>query len=384
MPGAGGAEGAAPLRVALVTSSYAPYIGGVEEHVRQVARHLAAQGVEVEVWTVDRSGGHRVAEVEGITVRYLPAPLPARTVSAMARFALAWPRAWLTWKRAYREFAPDVLHVHCFGPNGVYALGLHRTFGVPLGVTSHGETIGDDHGAFRRSKLLRRNLTDALGVAAFVTAPSEYVLRDLRAEFGLSGGDVVPNGVDLAIGPSGSPMESEPHVLGVGRLGRMKGFDLLIDAFAESGIARDHLLLIAGEGPERNALLQHAADREVAARVRLVGRLGEQQVADAMAGAKVVVVPSRSEAFGIVALEAWRSGTALIMTERGGAAEFLRDGEDALLVDPENRAAFAATLHRVVSDDALRDRIAAAGRRRIAEFSWSRTAETYVQLYASA
>src|SRR5690606_27793481 len=109
-----------------------------------------------------------------------------------------------------------------------------------------------------------------------------------------------------------------PYVLGVGRLGRMKGFDLLIDAFAESGIGDGHLLLIAGVGPERDSLLKQAERLGVSGRLRLLGRLTEQQVADAMAGARAVAVPSRSEAFGIVALEAWRAGAALIMTNRGG------------------------------------------------------------------
>jgi glycogen(starch) synthase len=369
------------VRVALVSSSYEPYAGGVEQHVRQVASALAARGVDVEVWTVDR--GEHLGErmLDGIRVRYLPATLPARTGRAMWDFSRRVPGAWRAWSRARARFRPDLLHVHCFGPNGLYASALHRRYGVPLAITSHGETLGDDQRIFQRSDLLRRGLTAAISRSAFVTAPSDYVLDDLRQAYGLAGGDLVPNGVDLGVVPSGVVVEPRPYLLGVGRLGRVKGSDLLIDAFAASELPGDPVLLIGGEGPERRALEAHAAENGVATRVRFLGRLDPQGVADAMAGAVAVAIPSRSEAFGIVALESWRAGTALVMTSRGGGPSLIRDGEDGLLVDPEDRDAFALALQRVTEDPALRGGLAAAGRARVHEFSWDGVAEAYLQHY---
>jgi glycogen(starch) synthase len=187
--------------------------------------------------------------------------------------------------------------------------------------------------------------------------------------------------VDLGVVPSGVVVEPRPYLLGVGRLGRVKGFDLLIDAFAASELPGDPVLLIGGEGPERRALEAHAAENGVATRVRFLGRLDPQGVADAMAGAVAVAIPSRSEAFGIVALESWRAGTALVMTSRGGGPSLIRDGEDGLLVDPEDRDAFALALQRVTEDPALRGGLAAAGRARVHEFSWDGVAEAYLQHY---
>jgi glycosyltransferase involved in cell wall biosynthesis len=252
-------------------------------------------------------------------------------------------------------------------------------------VSSHGETIADDNGAYRRSKLLRDRLTSAVAESAFVTAPSEYVLDDLRARFGLRGGEVVPNGVDLSVRPRATAerLEAAPFFLGVGRLGQMKGFDLLVDAYARSGLASTHRLLIAGDGPERDALVQRAQQKGVSAGIRFLGRLEPQQVADAMAQSRAVVVPSRSEAFGIVALEAWRSGAALIMTSRGGAAEFVQDGVDGLLVDPLDTAELTAALLKLATDDGLRDALAASGHIRLHSFTWSRTGEAYTRLYTS-
>lgn len=371
----------ADLRIALISSSFAPAIGGVEETVRQLASGLQANGHPVEVWTVDREGGSSVATIEGLTVRYLPTPLPAKTVGAIARFAAAGPRAWREWMRAYRAFRPAVLHVHCFGPNGLYALAVHRRFGIPLFVTSHGETIADDRGVFGRSALLRRGLRTAMTRASEVTGPSTVVLDDLRAHYGLRGGTLIPNGVDLTFS-SHPGTDAPPYVFAAGRLGHMKGFDLLVRAFGAAELDPSVRLVIGGDGPERVRLETLVAASGLTSRVELRGWMPPQAVADAMAGALTVVVPSRMEAFGLVALEAWRSGAALVMTERGGARGFVDDGVDALLVDPEDVPAFAAILRRVVEQPSLRRALSDGGRLRVRDFGWDGVVARYERLYS--
>lgn len=376
---------AATTRVALISSSYAPYVGGVEQHVRRVAYELASQGLGVEVWTVDRGEHLGTRDIDGVVVRYLPSPLPARNVKAMLSFLARMPPAWRSWRRAFGEFRPQLLHIHCFGPNGVYARALHRRTGTPLAVTSHGETFMDDHGIYRRSALLRRELTDAVREAVFVTAPTEFTLSDLRASYGLRAGHVIPNGVDLDIGaipPTSAP--ETPYVAAVGRLGRTKGFDLLIEAFAQAGLPNECRLVIGGGGPEREALARLISEEGLHDRVELLGELSPEQVDWVMRHALAVVVPSRVEAFGIVALEAWRAGTALIMTDRGGAPEFVRHDVDGLLVDTTDIESLAAAMRRVAEDAELRNRLAEAGRERVSQFTWPRVAAEYRRLYGEA
>lgn len=370
-------------RVALITSSFAPHFGGVEEHVAQVARHLHARGHMVEVWTVDRGSApqHPFLAADGteIPVRYLRTPLPARSLPAMMQFATRWPSAWIAWRRAHRQLRPDVMHVHCFGPNGVYADALHRRHGTPLVITSHGETMADDNGVYVRSALLRSRLRRALASADAVTAPSEFVLVDLRAKYGLARGEVVPNGVDLDVVPATVSL-GDAYLFAVGRLGAAKGFDLLIDAFARArpdGV----ILLIGGDGPERESLEQRAAQAGLAGVVSFLGRLSPAEVDAYMRAATAVVVPSRSEAFGIVALEAWRASAPLVMTNRGGASEFVSDGEDGLLVDPMDIRALADVLIRVTSEPNLRAKIGETGHERVNSFRWQSVAERYVALY---
>lgn len=354
--------------------------------MRQVARELQDSGHVIEVWTVDRGDSLGVREVEGVTVRYLPTPLPAASPGAALRFLRALPSAWTRWRDAHRAFRPDILHVHCFGPNGVYALALHRRTRTPLIVTSHGETVADDRAVFTRSATLRAALRRAIAAATATTAPSEFVLEDLRRNHGLSGGTVVSNGVGPApsVSTEGGGSPEGRYLLGVGRLGRMKGFDLLIDAFGGAELERDIRLVIAGEGPELEGLRAQANRLGLVDRVEFAGRLDAAAVARAMSGALAVVVPSRVEAFGIVALEAWRSGAALVMTRRGGGPGFVRDEIDGLLVDPEDGAALAAALVRVSTDGSLRSRLGSAGRTRVVEFTWERVARAYAELYGAA
>lgn len=373
-------------RIALVTSSYHPHVGGVETHVAAVARQLLQQGLAVEVWTVDRAGGSALAEVDGVTVRQLPTPLPARDLGAALRFLGRLPAALAAWRRALRAFRPDVLHVHCFGPNGVYALGLHRLTRVPLVVTSHGETRMDDHGAFEQSGLLRRALRSALQRAVVVTAPSEMVLHDLRERFGLGGrGEVVPNGVDLdlSLEPPDAPAWSGPTVVAVGRLETMKGFDLLL--LALSALPRDDVrLVLVGDGSAAAELRSLADELGQSDRLLMPGRRSPEQVAGWMAGADVVVVPSRGEAFGIVVLEAWRATTPVIGTVHGGVREVIRDDVDGLLVDPLDTDALAATIETLLDDADARSRLARAGAERVQDFTWQAVGRAYAGVYASA
>jgi glycogen(starch) synthase len=371
------------LRIALISSSFAPHVGGVEEAGRHLADGLTSRGHHVEVWTVDRAGGSSVRTVGGLTVRYLPAPLPARSPRALLHFARVSPHAWRMWSRAFTSFRPELVHVHCFGPNGLYALALQRRFGVRLLLTSHGETFMDDGRAFQRSGLLRLGLRRAIERASKVTAPSSVVLEDLMSGYGLDNGVVIPNGVDLDVqGNTGG--EAQPYLFAVGRLGRIKGFDLLLEAFAAADLDPSVHLLIGGDGAEKPRLEALVASLGLGTRVELRGWMSRQAVADAMAGALAVVVPSRIEAFGIVALEAWRSRAPLIMTERGGARSFVHDGADGILIDPEDTGRFAETLHRVVSDAALRTALSEAGRQSVSEFGWPAVVARYERLYADA
>ena len=202
----------------------------------------------------------------------------------------------------------------------------------------------------------------------------------------------MPNGVSLAGAPGDSgelpgpvaALQGRPYVLALGRVVEKKGFDLLLDGYAAMDPGtRSADLVICGSGPALEALEARAEDSGLAGRVHFTGRLTREQVAATMAGATVFVMPSRLEPFGIVVLEAWRAGVAVVASDRGGAPEFVDDGVNGLLVDPFDPVAMARALERMLSCPDERRTLAAAGRRRVEAFAWPMVADRYRAVYDS-
>jgi glycogen synthase len=385
-------------RVALLPSAYLPTLGGVQELTRNLALALVAAGDEVEVWTQqnDRVDPPTVDSLDDITVRRFPFPLPSGRVASWKPFALHGARSLRDLRAAVKSFRPEVLHVQCFGPNGAYATALSYLTGVPLVLTLQGETVMDDQDIFDHSQTLRLAIRVGLRHAATVTGCSAFTLRDSEARFGLPAerGQVIFNGVesDLEQGRKdhkgaerAADRLSGPYVLALGRVVEKKGFDLLIRAFAQ--VASRHpgvALAIGGDGPALGDLRRLIDEVDLTDRVHLLGRLSRPQVASAMASAEVFVMPSRLEPFGIVVLEGWRAGRAVVATSRGGPPEFVDDGENGVLVDPFDTSALVDALDRLLSDPAWRARLGEAARQRVNDFSWAKIAEAYQQCYAAS
>ena len=273
----------------------------------------------------------------------------------------------------------------------------------------------DDSDIFETSRTLRSALRRGIRSAAAVTACSAFTLGDAEQRFGLAPGRgrVIPNGVDVdgthtgADGDSDTPRTDDelseglgsspdsdlpdlpvppdrPYILALGRVVEKKGFDLLLSAYAGMDESlRTVDLVIGGTGPALEGLEVAARNVGLVDRVHFVGRLSRARVARFMADAKIFVMPSRLEPFGIVVLEGWRAGVAVVATTKGGPPEFVRNGEDGILVDPFDTAAFSAVLGRLVSDDDHRRSVAAAGRARVDEFAWPAIADRYRAVYSS-
>jgi glycosyltransferase involved in cell wall biosynthesis len=382
-------EEAAPIRVALIPSAYLPDLGGVEELSHNLARGLQTSGDAVEVWTakIPAVGPPAEDRIDGVTIRRFPFVLPAMRPGSVARFPSPAVSTMRALRRAVHDFRPDVLHVHCFGPNGVYATALGLLSRLPVIVTLHGETINNEFGIFERSVLLRRALRIALRRAAAVTGCSQFTLDDAIRRFGLrpDRAEVIFNGVNLDEATADRPKQftGALTVLAMGRMVDNKGFDLLLDAFAR--VAAEYPgsdLVLAGDGRAQADLRAQADQLGLAAKVRFPGRLDRGQVGSALAAADVFVVPSRVEPFGIVVLEAWNAGLPVIVTNRGGTREFVTDGVDGLLVDVLDVQSLTHALDQVLRDGTLRARLARAGRLKVTRFGWPAVTAQYRELYA--
>ncbi len=304
---------------------------------------------------------------DGLVVRRFPMPLPASRISAVSH---ATTTGWRT------------VRAHCAGPwtcsgptcstssasDPTVPTPPHCPVcaGYPLVVTLQGETMMDDADIFDTSQVLRASLRAGLRTAAAVTACSTFTLDDAVARFGLAGrsghGDLQRCGastprrttapaVDLPAALGGAALRAGPRPGG-----RQEGL-------------RPPARRLRGHGPRPGApptwssVARAAPSSASRPRPRSpASATGSTSSAGCHASRwprpwrarRVFVMPSRLEPFGIVVLEAWRAATAVVATDRGGPPEFVRDGEDGLLVDPFDTAAVAAVLGRVLSDDDLR------------------------------
>jgi glycosyltransferase involved in cell wall biosynthesis len=192
----------------------------------------------------------------------------------------------------------------------------------------------------------------------------------------------LPNFVDAAPGRRldraafGTP-EGVPLALALGRLHENKGFDTALAALAR--VPRLHLWL-AGEGPLRDALERQVAAAGLADRVRLLG--WRRDVADLLATADFLVVPSRHEPLGNVVIEGWAAGRAVVAAASVGPAALIRDGTTGLLAPVDDADALAAAMARLADDGELRARLGAAGRAaHAAEFTEAIVVRRYRDLF---
>ena len=376
------------MRIVLLPSAYHPSVGGVEELTRRLAAALVYAGHEVQVWT-SRSEGDKLPDrevLDGITVLRFTFPLPRADVAAVARWPLPASGVLLRMRQAARAFAPDVLHVQCFSGNGVYASALSKLLRIPLVVTLQGETVMDDRDIFTHSRVLQTGLRWGLRQATTVTACSQFTLDDAVRRFGADPAKsrVIFNGVGLAEGIETETLDLpfDVFALAIGRVVRKKGFDLLLDACALlDDLPPTTGMVIGGDGPKLEHLKAQAARLGLTERVVFPGRLQRPQVAWAMHQARCFVMPSRLEPFGIVVLEAWRAGTAVIASAVGGAPEFVTDGVTGLVVDPHDSAALAGALRKLLQDPDLARTLGSAGMARVPAFDWATVAPAYVDTY---
>lgn len=387
--GPSGVEGPS-MRIAMQPSSFHPHLGGVEELTCQLAVALADRGHAVTLHTNRWPKKLAAREVvQGMLVRRHHFRVPERTARQLAGACLAGPSTLAAFVAQLRADRIQILHVQCVSSNAYYALAARRRLNLPLLVTLQGELTMDATGLFQHSAFARALLRRTLAEADLITACSTQTLRDAEAFFGQSIGDrarVIWNGARLDHGRAPAPYpHPRRYALAMGRLVRQKGFDLLVKAFAQANPAGVDLIL-AGEGPERDALHELAAQLHLEGRVHLIGRADRAVVAALLMGCDFFVLPSRAdEGMPVVCAEALTAGRPIIATRAGGAPEALgEDGAAALLVEKEDVSGLAQAMAKLAADAALRARLAAGAAKRGALFNWAVLSGQYEGAYQAA
>ena len=336
-------------------------VGGAERILASTYRGARAAGHDVFV--VGAPGP--LADELGIE----PYPLPL-----VRRHPSRIPAAAYAVRKAVRDSRADL--IHAYNPTMGLAAGLVTARGRrPPGLVNLQGGSEDDWP--RAVRLVRLS-----GLAPVACGPGVAEALERHGTHPLA---TVPNAVGPAPPPADrSQLDAEwgldPKtrlVLAVGRLAEQKNHELAIRALADVPGAK---LAIAGDGPRRPELERVAAEAGVAGRVVFAGVRPDARAL--MGAADAVVLPSHWEGLPLAALEALTSGTPLVATSVRGLRELLHDGENALLVPPDDPKALASALRRVLDDPALAGRLSEAGLRVPGAGSEDEMVSAFLALYA--
>lgn len=369
------------MKILHVYKAYYPVVGGIENHVRALTEAQAAAGHEVTVLVTHASLRSRVEWLNGVRV------IRAGRLAAPASTPLS-----LSLPLALARERPDITHLQFPYPVGEVAQWLFGR-GRPCVLSYQSDVV-------RQRRLLRLYRPAMQRVLAsvdriLVSSPnyleSSSTLQPYRHKC-----TVVPLGIDQRpfLEVDGQRVQAlrerygpGPLLLFTGVLRYYKGLSYLLEAMPSVR----GTLLVVGEGPMGDEWRAQAEALGLGARVVFVGAASDDDLPAYYRAADLFVLPAseRSEAYGLVLVEALTSGLPAVTTELGSGTSYVnRHGETGLVVPPRDAPALARAINALLGDDALRERMAANARVRSAEFALARMVAAvegvYHQLLAEA
>ncbi|SKB08008.1 D-inositol-3-phosphate glycosyltransferase [Aeromicrobium choanae] len=389
-------------RVAMLSAHTSPLdqpgtgdAGGMNVYVLELSRRLAARGIEVEVFT--RATSRHLPPVveadEGIRVHHVAAgPFEGLTKGDLPSQLCSFVRDVLRVEAWHEPGYFDLVHSH-YWLSGQVGTVLRERWGVPLVHSMHTmakvknaslaagdrpEPVGRVAGEEEIVRFADRLIAN--------TAEERRELIDLY-EADPRAVEVVHPGVDLDVFSATEPDDEPPLVVFAGRIQPLKAPDVVLHASALLDVP--HRVAIiggpSGSGLDRpTELTDLARELGIADRVEFVPTVTQAELATWYSRAAVVCVPSYSESFGLVAIEAQACGTPVVAAAVGGLTTAVADGVTGTLVDGHDPAAYAAALRPYLTDREFRSDAGAKAVRHAESFGWDVTAERTLDVYAAA
>ncbi|HHC07695.1 MAG TPA: glycosyltransferase family 1 protein [Actinobacteria bacterium] len=376
--------------------------GGMNVYLDELASAMRRRGIEAVVYTrrsdpsapreVEAPGGYRVVHLDAGPPRTLPVRELVPHVPAFAEELVDALRG---------GSRPDLLHSH-YWLSGWAAAAAKRALGLPLANSFH--TLGKVKEANRHPaeppESLLRIMTEAEVIEAsdcIVTA-TPYEFDDLLTHYGASPERlcISPPGVDHRVFTPGDPcgarrrlgFDTAPLLLFVGRLQRHKGPDVAAAAHARVAetIPDARLVFVGGPSGADGDETVVALEKQIAASgtkhlVTFHPPVPHVQLPDWYRAADVLLMPSRSESFGLVAAEAQACGLPVVASRVGGIPHVVRDAESGILVDDHDVDDFAAACVAILENPAFRAELSAGAVRFASGFTWRRTVDRLLELY---
>ena len=398
------------MKVLFVSWEYPPVVvGGLGRHVHHLATEMAADGHVVVVLARRPSGTDAVTHpttdtvVEGVRVMDVAEDPPEFEFGQdMMAWTLAMGHAFV--RAGLRilhggagsgaigsRWVPEVVHAHDWLVAHP-AIALAEFFDVPLVSTIHATEAGRHSGwvSGRTNRQVHSVEWWLVSESDALITCSASMRDEVNRLFGYDATDitVIHNGIDIRTWPFAERARTSgpAELLFAGRLEYEKGVQDLLAALPR--IRRSHpgtTLTIAGDGTQRDWLMEQARKHRVGKAVRFVGPVDHTELVTLMHRCDAIVLPSRYEPFGIVALEAAATGVPLIVSTAGGLGEAVREPDTGLTFEPADVAGLAAAVRATLSDPGAAAQRALRARARLtAEFSWAEVAERTASVHLAA
>jgi len=405
-----------PRRIATVSVHTSPLeqpgtgdAGGLNVYVVEVAKRMAARGVEVDVFTraVSRDLPPVAELAPGVYVRHLPAgPFEDLDKADLPGQLCSFTFEVLRAEAAYAPGRYDLVHGHYWLSGQVAAVAKVR-WGVPLVQTMH--TLGKVKNAALAAgdaaepAARLRGETEVIAAADRLVANTEEEARQLIELYAADPDRIttINPGVDLSVFRPGSQQEARRRLglppggvvlLFAGRVQPLKAPDVVLRAAAqlirdEPGLA-DRLTVAFVGGPsgtgraDPDGLAVMAASLGISGMVRLEPPCPQAELADWYRAATLVVVPSYSESFGFVAVEAQACGTPVVAASVGGLRTAVRDGVSGVLVASRDPASYARAIRNLLATPATLARFSRGAREHSSRFGWSATVDRMLHMYS--
>lgn len=379
------------VRILHIGKFYPPFRGGMESFLAALMDAQTAVGMNVAALVHSH-------KPDGPPARFDPAAPRPGVVRAPCHGRLLYapvsPLFPLWLEQTLRDFQPDILHFHLPNTSAFWALASRRARALPWVIHWQSDIVESSVDkrlavAYRAYRPFEQALLKH-AAAIVVTSPpyleSSPALRDWHAKC-----HVIPLGLpDVARQLPDTPVPAVwtsdlLHVLAIGRLTYYKGFEVLLRAMAQTPFAD---LVIVGEGEQRAKLQNILAASPAAHRIKLAGNLSDHEMRMLQDSCDVFCLPSleRTEAFGIVLLEAMQRAKAVIASniEGSGVGWVIEEGKTGWLFPPGDAEALADRL-RLAQSDETRAQFGQAGRIRFERhFQIDRIVESLVSIYQLA
>lgn len=375
------------MKILHIGKYYSPFSGGIENFMADLLAEQVKRGAHVRclvhhhrAWqkmTREQIGGVEVVKVATFG-RLLFTPL-SPDFGRRLNYEIS-------------SFQPDILHVHVPNVSAFWLLWFMERIRIPIVLHWHSDVVSSEFKtslalAYRFYRPFERQL---LGLAAAVIATSDrYANFSPVLQMVPDKVTVVPIGIADKAPPLPVPARSPEtplKVLCIGRLSYYKGHKYLVSAI--QGYSDIEVTLV-GEGDEKRRLQKQVTAMGLSERVRFTGHVDNEELHTMLSECDVLCLPSveRTEAFGVVILEAMRAGKPVVASnvEGSGIGWVVKDGETGLLVEPADPVDLAAALVKVRDNPELARKMGESGRQRFEElFTISRVADQLQDIYNRA